>query len=44
MDTAQLRDEIMTIFIAGNETSSNSLAWTLYLLSAEPGSGEKDGG
>ncbi|MCS6935533.1 MAG: cytochrome P450 [Chitinophagales bacterium] len=33
MDDKQLRDEVMTIFIAGNETSANALCWTLYLLS-----------
>ena len=36
MDNKQLRDELMTIFIAGNETSSNALTWTLYLLSQHP--------
>ena len=36
MDNKQLRDELMTIFIAGNETSSNALTWTLYLLSQNP--------
>lgn len=33
MDNKQLRDEVMTIFIAGNETTANAMAWTLYLLS-----------
>jgi cytochrome P450 len=36
MDNRQLRDEVMTIFIAGNETTANSMAWTLYLLSQNP--------
>jgi cytochrome P450 len=36
MNNVQLRDEVMTIFIAGNETSSNALTWTLYLLSQNP--------
>jgi cytochrome P450 len=36
MSDKQLRDEVMTIFIAGNETSSNALTWTLYLLSQNP--------
>lgn len=36
MDNRQLRDEVMTIFVAGNETSSNALAWMLYLLSQNP--------
>ena len=33
MSRQQVRDEVMTIFLAGNETSSNALTWTLYLLS-----------
>ncbi len=41
MDNKQLRDELMTIFIAGNETSSNALTWTLYLLSQHPEIEEK---
>lgn len=36
MDNKQLRDEVMTIFLAGNETSSNALSWTMYLLSQHP--------
>jgi cytochrome P450 len=36
MDNKQLRDEVMTIFIAGNETTANAMAWTLYLLSQNP--------
>lgn len=36
MDDQQLRDEVMTIFIAGNETTANAMAWTLYLLSQNP--------
>ena len=36
MDDKQLRDELMTIFVAGNETSSNALTWTLYQLSQNP--------
>ncbi|MGB6673284.1 MAG: cytochrome P450, partial [Candidatus Nitrosopolaris sp.] len=29
----QLRDNVMTIFLAGHETVANALAWTFYLLS-----------
>ena len=29
----QLRDEVTTMILAGHETSSNALAWTVYLLS-----------
>ena len=41
MSDQQLRDEVMTIFIAGNETSSNALTWTLYLLSQNPEAEQK---
>jgi cytochrome P450 len=33
MDDRQLRDEVMTIFLAGHETTANLLAWTFFLLS-----------
>ncbi|ADU32117.1 cytochrome P450 [Evansella cellulosilytica] len=33
MEDNQLRDELMTIFLAGHETTANALTWTLYLLS-----------
>lgn len=33
MNDQQLKDEVMTLFLAGSETSSNALAWTLLLLS-----------
>ena len=36
MTDEQLRDEAMTIFLAGHETTANALAWTLYLLSRHP--------
>ena len=36
MDDKQLRDEVMTIFMAGHETTANSLAWTFHLLSTHP--------
>jgi cytochrome P450 len=41
MDNKQLRDEVMTIFIAGNETSSNALSWMFYLLSQNPEAEQK---
>ena len=31
-----LRDEVMTIFLAGLETTANALAWTFYLISQNP--------
>ena len=36
MSNEQLRDEAVTIFAAGHETSANALAWTFYLLSQHP--------
>mgnify|MGYP001585610517 CR=1 FL=1 len=32
MTGKQLRDEVLTLLIAGHETTANLLAWTLYLL------------
>jgi|ERR1019366_3955585 cytochrome P450 len=31
-----LRDEVMTIFLAGHETTASALAWTFYLISQHP--------
>jgi cytochrome P450 len=36
MTDLQLRDEIITIFLAGHETTANALTWTWYLLSQNP--------
>jgi cytochrome P450 len=36
MTDEQLRDEVMTIFVAGHETTANAMAWLLYLLSQHP--------
>jgi cytochrome P450 len=36
MDDAQLLDEVITLFAAGHETTSNALMWTWYLLSTHP--------
>ena len=36
MDEKQLRDEVVTLMLAGHETSANALAWTLHLLSIHP--------
>lgn len=32
----EIRDELVTFLLAGHETTSNVLAWTLYLLSQSP--------
>ena len=36
MTDTQIRDESMTIFLAGHETTANALSWTWYLLSQHP--------
>ncbi len=36
MSDGQVRDEAMTLFLAGHETTANALTWTLYLLSQNP--------
>jgi cytochrome P450 len=36
MTDRQVRDEAMTIFLAGHETTANALTWTWYLLSQSP--------
>src|SRR5262249_48549491 len=36
MSAKQVRDEILTIFLAGHETTANALTWTWYLLARHP--------
>jgi cytochrome P450 len=36
MPPGELRDEAVSIFFAGHETSANALTWTTYLLSTHP--------
>jgi cytochrome P450 len=36
MTDKQLRDEAMTLFLAGHETTANALAWTWYQLAQNP--------
>ncbi len=37
----QIRDEIMTLFMAGHETTANALTWALYLLAQHPAVDER---
>jgi cytochrome P450 len=36
MTDRQLRDEVLTLLLAGHETTANALAWTGYLLTQHP--------
>lgn len=36
MDDQQVRDEALTLFLAGHETTANALTWAWYLLSQHP--------
>ncbi len=36
MTDRQVRDEIMTLFVAGHETTANALTWAWYLLAEHP--------
>jgi len=36
MTDKQVRDESLTLFLAGHETTANALTWTFYLLSQNP--------
>jgi cytochrome P450 len=36
MTDTQLRDETITLFLAGHETTANALSWTLWLLAQNP--------
>ncbi len=36
MSDLQLRDEVMTLLLAGHETTANLLTWAFYLLSQHP--------
>ena len=41
MNDRQLRDEVMTIFVAGHETTANAMSWLTYLISQHPEVEEK---
>lgn len=36
MDRQQLRDELVTLFVAGHETTSNAMTWCFYLVATHP--------
>jgi cytochrome P450 len=41
MNDEQLRDEVMTLFLAGHETTANALTWALYLIATHPEAEER---
>jgi cytochrome P450 len=41
MDLRQIRDEAVTIFLAGHETTAIALSWTFHLISRNPAVAEK---
>ncbi|MEO6590660.1 MAG: cytochrome P450 [Pyrinomonadaceae bacterium] len=41
MTDEQVRNECLTLFLAGHETTANALTWTFYLLSQNPASEKK---
>jgi cytochrome P450 len=41
MNTAELRDNLLTFIVAGHETTALTLAWSLYLMGFDPGRQEK---
>lgn len=41
MSDTQLRDEVITIFLAGHETTANALSFAFYLIAQNAGTGER---
>jgi len=41
MSDRQLRDETITLFLAGHETTASTLSWTFWLLAQNPAAEEK---
>jgi cytochrome P450 len=41
MTNQQLRDEVMTLFLAGHETTALTLSWSWYLLAQDPAAERK---
>ncbi len=41
MTDQQVRDEVMTLLLAGHDTTANALTWTWYLLATNPMAAER---
>jgi len=41
MTDQQVRDEVMTLLLAGHDTTANALSWTWYLLATNPLAAER---
>jgi cytochrome P450 len=41
MNDEQIRDEAVTLILAGHETTANALSWTWHLLSSHPAAAER---
>lgn len=41
LDDKEIRDQLVTMFLAGHETTSHALTWTWYLLSQNPNAERK---
>ncbi|MEZ4519512.1 MAG: cytochrome P450 [Chloroflexota bacterium] len=41
MTDREVKDQLLTLFLAGHETTSNALMWTFYLLSQHPDIAQK---
>jgi len=41
MTDEQVRDEVMTIFVAGHETTANTMSWIFYMLASYPEAEQK---